>query len=114
VTTNVPPTGASRKLEKEKKMNIISIESKHMTKNSFAGLCEIEGGFRDYFTIIHYTDPREGERAERVYNVCGHGDTEYQSEQDALENLKAEMAARIYAAYEKFLVANGAGMLEIA
>jgi len=96
-------------------MNIKSMETKHVTEQPFAGLCEIEGGFERYYaTIIRYTDPREGERAERVYNVSGRGETEYQSEQDALESLKAQMAAKVYSAYEKFMAEEGAGMLDIA
>ena len=98
-------------------MEIKSIETKHVTSSPFAGLIAPENGteFTPYYqTTIRYTDPRDGERANRVYNVTGKGETEYASEQDAIESLKAEISTKAIRAYEKFMVANGAGNLEIA
>jgi len=96
-------------------MKIKSIETKYVTEQPFKELVEIEGGFEPYYaTVIRYTDPREGERAERVYSVSGQGATEYESEQNALENLRGQMAAKVYSAHEKFMAENGAGNLDIA
>lgn len=96
-------------------MNIESIETEQVTEQPFKGLVEIEGGFEPYFeTNIRYTEPRDGERKDRVYSVTGRGETEYASEQKALENLRGEMATKVYSAYEKFMAENGAGMLDIA
>jgi hypothetical protein len=96
-------------------MNIKSIETKQVTEQPFKGLVEIEGEFEPYFeTTIRYTEPRDGEREDRVYSVTGRGETEYASEQKALENLRGEMAAKVYSAYEKFMAENGAGNLDIA
>jgi hypothetical protein len=96
-------------------MQIKSIETNHVTEQPFKGLVEIEGGFEPYYaTVIRYTDLRDGERAERVYSVSGQGETEYQSEQDALDNLKAQQAAKVCGAMEKYSADHGAGNLEIA
>lgn len=96
-------------------MQIKSIETKHVTEQPFKGLVELEEGFEPYYeTEIRYIEPRDGERADRVYNVTGRGETEYASEQKALENLRGEMAAKVYSAYEKFMAENGAGNLDIA
>lgn len=95
-------------------MKIKSIETKHVTETPFAGLIELEGEFEPCFeTIIRYTEPRDGD-TERVYSVIGRGETEYASEQNALENLRGEIAAKVYSAHEKFMAENGAGMLDIA
>lgn len=98
-------------------MNIKSIETKLVTEQPFAGLVNPEylEEFKPYHeTTIRYTEPRDGERADRVYSVTGRGETEYASEQKALENLRGEMAAKVYSAYEKFMAENGAGNLDIA
>ena len=96
-------------------MQIKSIDTKHVTEQPFKGFVEIEGEFEPYYaTVIRYTEPRDGERADRVYNVSGRGETEYESEQNALENLRGEMAVKAYSAYEKFMAENGAGNLDIA
>jgi len=96
-------------------MNIKSIKTEHVTEQPFKGLVEIEGRFEPYHvTTIRYTEPRDGERVDRVYSVTGRGETEYASEQNALENLRGEMAVKVYSAYEKFMAENGAGNLDIA
>jgi len=99
-------------------MQIKSIETKHVTEEpAMVKLIapEYREPFESYYeTEIRYIEPRDGERADRVYDVTGRGETEYASEQKALENLRGEMAAKVYSAYEKFMAENGAGNLDIA
>jgi len=96
-------------------MDIKSINTEYVTDSPYAHLIQPDGEFVPYYsTVIHYTDPRDGERADRVYNVSGRGNTEYESEQDAIANLKAQLSAKVYSAVEKYYAANGAGMLDIA
>ena len=96
-------------------MEIKSITTKYVAEQPFAGLVITEGEFVPYYeTVIRYTDTRAGERDNRVYSVYGKGGTEFSAEADALDALKAQMSAKVFAAYEDFMVANGAGNLEIA
>ena len=96
-------------------MKIKSIEIKHVTEQPFQGLVETEDGFEPFYvTEIRYIEPRDGERSDRVYNVTGRGATEYESEQDALDNLKAQQTAKVYGAMEKYNADHGAGNLDIA
>ena len=95
-------------------MEIKSIETKYVAQNPFAGLTVADDFVPHYHTTIRYTDPREGERAERVYGAHGDGESEFAAEQSAMENLKGDLAAKAYTAMEKYDVAHGAGNLDIA
>lgn len=61
-------------------MNIKSVETKHVTENPFAGLCEIEGEFEPYYTCKIVTDNG---------NYHGKGETKQAAHQDAIENMQA-------------------------
>ena len=95
-------------------MEIKSVETKYIIESAFAGLIENEEFVPHYQTTIRYTDPRDGERAEKIYSAHGEGETEFASEQAALDNLKADMAAKVYGAIEKYNAAHGTGNLDIA
>lgn len=95
-------------------MEIKGIETKRVTEQPFKGLVEDSSFVPYYATVIRYTQPRPGERAERVYSASGTGDSEYASEQAALENLRLEISREVVTAYEQYNVRMGAGNLDIA
>jgi len=61
-------------------MNIKSVETKNVTENPFAGLCEIEGEFVPYHSCKIVTD-------NGTYH--GKGETKEAAHQDAVENMQA-------------------------
>ena len=86
-------------------MKIVSIETKCVTENPFAGLTEIEGGFEPYYaTIIRYTDPSV---VGRTLNVSGRGETAEEAEKEAVDLLKSREANKATDAYSKYQSDNG-------
>ena len=84
-------------------MNIKSIEIKRVTKNPFAGLCDIEGEFLPYYSCKIITDNG---------NAHGKGDTAEQAEQEAFELLKSREAQKVADVYSKFLSDNGVNFID--
>ena len=95
-------------------MEIISIETEYVTEHSFSGLIVDDNFAPHYRTAIRYTHPPNDARADRVFTVSGDGETEFSAEEDALNNLKGQLAAEAYSALEKYNATHGAGNLEIA
>jgi hypothetical protein len=88
-------------------MIINSVETKHVTEQPFAGLCEPEtGDFQPFYECTIVTNNHG--------NHHGEGETEYHAEQNALENLRMSLAAEADKAMDDYYVRNGAGILEIA
>ncbi len=92
----------------ELKMQIKSIETQHVTEQPYAGLIEPQANWTPYYlTTIRYTDPRDGERSERVYSISGNGATEDESEKDAMDNLRHEQSLKAVDAYNKCQLSQG-------
>lgn len=79
-------------------MNIKSIETKHITTNPFAGLCEIDGEFTPYYQCKITT---------AAEHMSAKGETAELAEQAAIELLKTREANKVDDAYSKFLASNG-------
>jgi hypothetical protein len=88
-------------------MIIKQIETKYLTEMPFAAILAPESvaEFQPHFVCEIVSD--KGTHR-------GKGETEYASEQDAFESLKADLAAEAYTALEQYNARNGAGNLEIA
>lgn len=86
-------------------MTIKSITTKFVSENPFSGLTETETPFEPYYACKIVTD---------AGNANGKGKTEYDAEQDAIENLRRTVSAKVATALEDYNVRVGAGNLDIA
>lgn len=88
-------------------MNIKSVTTKYVTENKFYQFLNPE--YIDEFAPYYECEIISDKGVHR-----GKGETEYQAEKAAMENLEGDLAVEARIALEKYYVRNGAGNLEIA
>ena len=79
-------------------MNIKSVETKHVTENPFAGLCETEGEFAPYYSCKIVTDNG---------NYHGKGETKEAANRDAVENMQAAAKNEVAKAVSEYNAKQG-------
>lgn len=79
-------------------MKIVSVETKHVTENPFAGLCETEGEFKSYYVCKIVAD-------NGVFH--GKGETEEAARQDVVENMQAAKKNEIAKAVSEYNAEQG-------
>lgn len=92
-------------------MKIISSKTEHITENPIpAVFVNMQDFTPHYETTIQYIDDLES----RIRSVTGEGETEFQSQEEALNTLKHIFMAKVDNAYNAYMAENGAGTLDIA